>query len=116
MLHTARKLLDVIRRQQEEQNYNQSGVDVALAASLVHDVGHGMFSHAFEEIGKDMGLTLANHEKVSENLILNSRITQELNKLRASFAQEVANAVKAKTPANLYNSVVSRQTYDWCGK
>jgi len=36
---------------------------VALAAALVHDVGHGMFSHAFEGVGKKLKLTNAKHNR-----------------------------------------------------
>lgn len=83
---------------------------VALAAALVHDIGHGMFSHAFEKIGKKLGLALARHETVSEQLIRDSEIADEFRKeLGGGFADDVANVIKAGKPGNLYDSVVSSQ-------
>jgi hypothetical protein len=49
---------------------------VALAAALVHDVGHGMFSHAFEEIGRKLELQMAEHEHVSDVLIRSGEICE----------------------------------------
>jgi HD superfamily phosphohydrolase len=83
---------------------------VALAAALVHDVGHGMFSHAFEEIGKTLKLKMAEHEHVSDLLIRQSEISQALNdELGSGFANDVADVIGRGRPGNLYDAVVSSQ-------
>jgi HD superfamily phosphohydrolase len=84
-------------------------LQVALAASLVHDVGHGMFSHAFEEIGKKLGIRLAQHEWVSEQLIRDGEIAEQFRELGSGFAQDVADLIGSKGPSNLYGAVVSSQ-------
>ncbi|GBQ99554.1 metal dependent phosphohydrolase [Acetobacter nitrogenifigens DSM 23921 = NBRC 105050] len=92
------------------QQFKEHQAQVALAAALVHDVGHGMFSHAFETVGKSLGLRMAQHETVSEEIIRNTEIASVLTKeLGSGFANDVADLIGRKEPGNLYDSVVSSQ-------
>jgi HD superfamily phosphohydrolase len=111
VFHVARQLMRLIQRHIETSNrqYRDHQARVALAAALVHDVGHGMFSHTFEKIGKSISLSLAHHETVSERLIRDSEITREFTELGSGFAADVANVIKAGKPGSLYDSVVSSQ-------
>ncbi len=43
--HIARKLADIIARQQDKRDPERERV--ALLAALLHDIGHGPFSHTF---------------------------------------------------------------------
>lgn len=112
VFHTARALMRVIRRHltSTQQAFSDSRANVALAAALLHDVGHGMFSHAFEPVAKEHGLPFARHEVVSERLIRDSEISAVLNKeLTSGFANDVATLVARDEPSNLYDAVVSSQ-------
>src|SRR5215467_13463577 len=71
VFHTARRLIKVIEKYIPAKDARG---DQALAAALLHDLGHGPFSHAFEDVGERFGLTMADHEKVSELLIRDSEI------------------------------------------
>ena len=82
---------------------------MALAAALVHDVGHGMFSHAFEGIGKTLNLVMAKHEHVSDILIRESEIGTVFQEMGSGFANDVAAVIKRGRPGNLYDAVVSSQ-------
>ena len=112
VFHTARQLMAVIRRHIDERTdirWRSSKANVAIAAALVHDVGHGMFSHAFEDVAKKLDLGMASHEDVSERLIRDSEITEPLNINGGGFADDVATLIGRKGPGTLYDAVVSSQ-------
>ncbi len=112
VFHTARLLLGAVERSLDaaNQTYQASQANVALAAALVHDVGHGMFSHAFEAVGKELNLPLARHETVSDRLIRDSEISQVLDReVMKGFAANVADLVGREQPQNVYDSIVTSQ-------
>jgi uncharacterized protein len=111
VFHAARQLVGAIRRSisANSREFDAHQARVAVAAALVHDVGHGMFSHSFEKFGEHFRLPMAHHETVSDLLICDDEISSVLATLGRSFAAEVADMVKAKQPESLYASVVSSQ-------
>ena len=112
VFHTARLLMRVIRKYVDDHNqqYKDITAQHALAAALLHDVGHGMFSHAFEAIGKEFNWPMARHEDVSQKLIRESEIKDVLDDaFSGGFAQNVADVIAQQVPADLYGSVVSSQ-------
>lgn len=112
VFHTARILMRIIEGHIKDKGlqFSEHNQQVALAAALLHDIGHGMHSHAFEDIGKKQNLTMAHHEHVTKLLIQDSEITGVLcDKLGSGFANDVATLFESKTPKNLYAAVVSSQ-------
>ena len=109
VFHTARRLMKVIETRLGEIAVQKSKAERALAAALVHDLGHGPYSHAFEEVGKRLNLVMANHEKVTDLLVREGEICTALNGLGSGFASDVADVIKKSGPANIYGAVVSSQ-------
>ena len=109
--HTARRLMKIVERQLENRKHFDGDIaQVALAAALVHDVGHGPFSHAFEEVGEVLDWKLAKkHELVSDALIREGEIAESLKSMGSGFANDVANMIGTEKPTSIYAAVVSSQ-------
>jgi len=105
VFHTARRLVKVIEKYLPEDARSKQ----ALAAALLHDLGHGPFSHAFEKIGERFNLKMANHEAVSDILIRDSEISEELQEMGSGFANDVADMVSSSGERTIYSAIVSSQ-------
>lgn len=106
VFHTARKLARVIRSQLGESFQNRLAQE-AIAAALVHDIGHGPFSHAFEDVLKK--LKLGRHEDKSVRIIADTEVGAALDDFSPGFGTKVAEIIGNESPQDIYAAIVTSQ-------
>ena len=79
-------------------SYNPQDKEVVLVAALLHDIGHGPFSHALEELNNIDGFSVKKHESWTTEIIKNDT---ELNKVLENnfgrlFAFKVIDCLESK--------------------
>ena len=107
VFHTARHLIDIIKRE-IVGDFDEVRAETAVLAALLHDIGHGPLSHAFEDVEKARGLR-KRHETWSADIIRNENgaIRPILDRRRAGLAEEIARLLELEDPEDIYHAVVS---------
>lgn len=106
--HTARQLIEVIRRRQG--SLNDGRAREVLLAALLHDVGHGPFSHAFEDVAKAIGLPKRHEEWSAEIVAGETEINEVLKKYDPNLPVSISKVLKDKDePEDIYATVVASQ-------
>ena len=106
--HVARRLVDVIARQQGSA-HDADRARVALLAALLHDVGHGPFSHAFESAAEAMGLTRRHEDWSAEIVRGDTEINRVLREVDGQLPNQVGALLKEESSKDIYAAVVSSQ-------
>ncbi len=98
-----RKIISLFERNQYSDWFNEDRL-LCLCSALLHDVGHGPFSHSIE---RAFGI---HHEDWSCAIILgDTTINQILTKISTDFPQKVADVINKSYPNKIVVSLISSQ-------
>ncbi|MFT3788712.1 MAG: HD domain-containing protein [Tepidisphaeraceae bacterium] len=102
VMQTARLMLQRIAL---DMPLDDSECTVCLVAALLHDLGHGPFSHVFERV------TSVKHEKLTYRVILDaeSEIHRLLIKHDPKLPEQVVQLLQGKWPRRFLSDVISSQ-------
>lgn len=100
---------EIVRRMIDEsfvgrEAWNNKNRPLALCAALLHDLGHGPFSHSFEKIFN------TDHEAFTQEIITgNTEVNEILSRVSVTFPQEVADVINKTHKNKLVISMISSQ-------
>ncbi|MCA0971071.1 HD domain-containing protein [Halobacillus litoralis] len=94
----------IIENFKDRPNWDDEERLLCLSAALLHDLGHGPFSHSFEKVFK------LDHEDYTQAIILgDTEVNQVLKKVEAGFPKKVADVINKTYSNKLVVSLISSQ-------
>ena len=108
VFHTAREIVSRLKNLLGE-NFLQEKANVAICAALLHDLGHGPFSHTFEGVEKARGVRKKHEKWTTEIITGETEVGERLSRYDPEFQKQVAKLLNQEYPADIYSSIVSSQ-------
>jgi HD superfamily phosphohydrolase len=102
VMETARKMLSQLSR---EMTISQEDETATLAAALLHDLGHGPFSHVFERV------TGVHHERLGQRVILDpqSEVHRILIQHDKLLPERIVGMLRCRPKRTIFCDILSSQ-------
>ena len=93
--HLASRVMNQLNENNGSEVFSKEQTLLVSVAALLHDLGHGPFSHMFEGVFKDLGQGhSANHENWTKKLIKEDpEIRSVLDQIDSSFSDNLCNII-----------------------
>lgn len=108
VFHTARELVGLLDKILGER-FSRERANIAVCAALLHDLGHGPFSHTFEGVEKARGVRKKHEKWTAEIISGETEIGRILSEYDGAMQREVSSLLEQEYPVDIYSSIVSSQ-------
>ncbi len=92
--HVAESMFARVCRNMDEP-LDEEHLLATCVAALLHDIGHGPFSHTLEEILKAASIRF-DHERMTQRIIMESGVRGVLDEIGSGFAEDVNSYISKK--------------------
>ena len=103
----ARRMLEVFEKNlviERNDEWNRA----TLCAALLHDVGHGPFSHVFEDLSSSLGIEIS-HEEYTRRIIRETSLADVLGGQGSELLRNTLSFFETEPGNNQYSRIVSSQ-------
>ena len=104
-----RRAILLILSDGHQQPDNEGRGRVALLAALLHDIGHGPFSHVFEHAAGEADLNKRHEDWGAEIIRGDTEVNQVLREADETLPEQIGALLKEEEPKDIYATIVSSQ-------